>query len=301
MQEEKPDVFPSSNPEGNDKISKIEQMNALMRKNREAKKSNAEVLSPEPTQNNVVSGNLVEPDFGSEFDVIPLPSKGLLYSSKVGSLKVSYMNAGDENILTNPNLLRSGKFLEVLMTRKILDTTIKYQDLLVGDRDAIMIWLRSTGYGNKYPISLIDPNTGDEFETEIDLNDIKFKTLSAEPDEEGLFDYVLTNGSRLKFKLLNVGELSELEKYADEAENSENYDLATYSLSKQIVEVDGNRDREFINDFVKKMRILESRNLKKFISEIEPGMDLKIKVQTPGGGQIETFFPLNPSFFWPDI
>jgi hypothetical protein len=306
MQEEKPDVFPSSDPSGDNKMSKIEQMNALMRKNRELKQNPVETTKPEIEQHQFseepkIPQHLVEPDFDSDFDVIPIPSKGVLYNPRITSLKVSYMNGGDENILSNPNLLKTGKFLEVLMRRKILHSSISYKDLLIGDRDAVMIWLRSTGYGNMYPISLIDPSTGDEFETEFDLNEIKFKELTAEPDDEGLFDYELSNGKNLKFKLFTVGDMVEIEEYAEKIDDSDNYDLATYTLARQIIEVDGNRDKEFINGFVAKMRILESKNLKKYISDIEPKMDSNIKVRTPGGVLLDTFFPLNPSFFWPKL
>jgi len=103
------------------------------------------------------------------FDVISLPSEGKLYKNGKASLDVAYLNASDENIITNPNLLQSGKFLEILINRKLLRTNLKYADLHVGDRNAIMIWLRATGYGPTYNVALTDPVTGEDFEREIDL------------------------------------------------------------------------------------------------------------------------------------
>jgi hypothetical protein len=68
--------------------------------------------------------------------------------------------------------------------RKILEPDLRYNDLL-GDRNAIMIWLRATGYGEMYPVTLLDEN-GDAFDTELNLNELKTKELGAEPDDEGL-------------------------------------------------------------------------------------------------------------------
>ena len=131
-----------------------------------------------------------QPQFNASFDLIPLPSQGKLYRNKRPNVKVAYMTTADENILTSPNLLKSGEFLEILINRKLLETDIRYKDLHVGDRNAIMLWLRATSYGEMYPVTLFDEND-DPFETEIDLNTLKTKNLGAEPDAEGYFDFVL--------------------------------------------------------------------------------------------------------------
>ena len=88
-----------------------------------------------------------EVQFQIPFDVIPLPSKGLLYPGQEGTVKVEYMTAMDENVLTSPNLIKSGKVLDMLMERKVKQSPVPIEKLLVGDRNAIMIWLRATGYG----------------------------------------------------------------------------------------------------------------------------------------------------------
>ena len=111
--------------------------------------------------------------FETPFDVLELPSKGLLYPGKPSTVKVEYLTAADENVLTSPNLIRSGKVLDVLIERKIKSKEIPMSSLLVGDRNAIMIWLRATGYGEMYPVKMTDPTTFEEFETEIDLTTLK--------------------------------------------------------------------------------------------------------------------------------
>jgi glycosyltransferase involved in cell wall biosynthesis len=160
------------------------------------------------------------------------------------------MTTADENILSSPNLLESGQFLEILINRKILEPDLRYKDLTVGDRNAIMIWLRATGYGEMYPVTLLD-NNQDVFDTEVNLNDLKTKKLGVEPDENGLFSFTLPiSKTQLKFKLLTCGDLDNIEAMI-ERDNEKKIPVnntTTYRFEKMIVEVDGNRDKSFLKD-----------------------------------------------------
>ena len=205
-----------------------------------------------------------EVQFQAPFDVIPLPSKGLLYPGQQGNVKVEYMTAMDENILTSPNLIKSGKVLDILLERKVKESPVPFDQLLVGDRNAIMIWLRATGYGEMYPVKLTDPSSGVEFETEIDLSALKTKELpeNAEPDEKGEFSFLLPRSKKkIKFKLLTVADeksiSSRSEKY-EKATKSQISNILTYRLQAQIKEVDGNRDINFIQQFVNMMPAFDS-------------------------------------------
>lgn len=241
------------------------------------------------------------------YDLIKLPSEGLLYKNCKSAIKVSYLNAMDENIITNPNLLKSGKFLEILINRKIMDTNLRYKDLHVGDRNAIMIWLRSTGYGPMYKIRLSDPNNNfQEFETEIDLSKLPIKHLGEKPDEDGYFTYKLpVSQATVTFRLLSVGDIEEIEDHIEkmaEEVGAEFTDGSTYALLKQILAVEGNFDSDTVKNFVEqKMRIGDVRAFRKHVNEIESGVDMNITVETPGGGSLDTFLPLNFSFFWPEL
>lgn len=242
-----------------------------------------------------------QPQMHQAFDVIPLPSLGKLYPNKKKNVKVAYLTTSDENILTSPNLVESGDFLEILINRKLLEPTLRYKDLQPGDRNAIMIWLRATGYGNEYPVQVLD-EYNKPFETVIDLSKLKMIELQDEPDVNGEFTFRFENGDSLKFKLLTVGEKDEIiERLEQEKENgiivnNEN----KYVLSKQIVSVDGNSDKNFIIDYVNNLRTIYSRKLIEYIDKIDFGIDLRVNIETPGGGSVATFLPLNPNFFWPD-
>ena len=246
---------------------------------------------------------LSQPNYNAPFDVIPLPSKGKLYKNKKESVRLAYMTTADENILTSPNLLQSGEFLEILINRKILEPTLRYKDLLPGDRNAIMLWLRATAYGEMYPVTLLD-ELSEPFDTEINLNELKTIELNENPDEEGLFYFQLPlTKAEIKFRLLTMGDVDAIEKIVtDEKErNIPVNNSNTYRLERMIVEVNGNRDRGMIRDIANSMRISDARAFDAYVDSIESGIDLNIEVETPGGGSVVTFLPLNFNFFWPNI
>ncbi len=243
-----------------------------------------------------------QPNYNAPFDVIPLPSQGKLYPNKKPNIKVAYMTTADENILTSPNLLASGEFLEILINRKILEPTLRYRDLTIGDRNAIMIWLRATGYGEMYPVTIYDEKNN-PFETDINLQNLKTKNLGAEPTTEGLFDFILPlTKNQIKFKFLTCGDVDDIERRVenDKQNNIPVDNTTTYTLERIIVEVNGDRNPMVISDFVSTLRIGDGQSLMDYISSIESGIDLNINVTTPGGGSVATFLPLNMRFFWPN-
>jgi hypothetical protein len=154
-----------------------------------------------------------------------------------------------------------------------------------------------------YPVTILDEN-GEPFETELNLNDLKYKKLGAEPDEEGLFDYKFPlSKAVIKFKLLTCGDLDELESLVEtEKENGSLVNnTSTYMMERAIVEINGNRDKNIIHDFASNLRIRDAKDFRAYLESIESGIDLNINVRTPGGGSVATFLPLNVNFFWPDF
>ncbi len=260
-----------------------------------------------PTKNSVEVDDYIkalsQPNFNTSFDVIPLPSEGKLYRSKKSNVRVAYLTTGDEDILTSPNILESGQFLEILINRKLLEPEIRFKDLHIGDRNAIMLWLRATSYGEMYPITILDENDM-PFDTEINLHDLKVKKLGAEPDAEGLIDFICPlSKALLKIKLLTVSDVDSIEEML--VEDKKNKELInrtnTYKLRKHIIEVNGVRDRASVNAFIESMRIADGKALNNFIEDIDSGIDLNVTVPTPGGGSVTTFLPLSLKFFWPDL
>lgn len=148
-------------------------------------------------------------DFGNipnwvQYDVLPLPSNGMCYPVtsplRCGRIPVAYLTAADENIIASPNVYRDGKLLDIILERKILDKRINVSDLSSGDRDAIILWLRATSYGEDFPISTTNPKTGKRYNVTIKLSQFGYNDFDLESDENGLFTYTTSNGDEIKFK-----------------------------------------------------------------------------------------------------
>jgi hypothetical protein len=263
--------------------------------------NNKPEIKPEtenPKKSEPVKGDLGEPQFEDEWDMVELPSKGKIYPTKKSRIKVAFLTADDENILSNPGLIENGDFIEVLINRKVLEPELRYKNLHTGDKNAIMMWLRKTGYGKDYPVTLTNQteNGIESFDTVIDLTTVKYKYLDTETDDEGLIEYKLpVSGDVVKFRFLTNGDVDEIEYLESEGETK----LVTITLTKHIVEVNGERNN--ISEYVRKMRAGDSRALRNYIREIESGVDMNVTVETPGGESISTFLPITPRFFWPDF
>jgi hypothetical protein len=242
--------------------------------------------------------------FEIPFDVIELPSKGLLYPGKNNTCKVQYLTAADENVLTSPNLIKNGKVIDVLLERKIKDFPIPVGDMLIGDRNAVMVWLRATGYGEIYSVKLTDPNSIEEFDYDVDLTTLKSKPLGAEPDENGYFDFELPKSKKkIKFKLLTVNDEKSIVKKTEarnKAVKSQISNTLTYRLETQIVSIDGNTDKSFISQFIQVMPAYDSLKFREYSDSIEPGIDMRVDVEGPSGEVFPSIVPVGLDFFWPN-
>jgi len=243
---------------------------------------------------------LSRPKWESAFDVIPIPSKGKTYKGVKSSIKVAYMTGSDENILTSANLLESGNFLKVLISRNLLEENLKYDDLLLGDRNAIIIWLRGSSFGNIYPITIVN-NKGVAEDFDFDLNDLKYIYMEKDPDENGCFDFTCPqSGDLLKYRYLTVRDEDFIEESItrDEKTNSPINHRSTYTLQRQIAAINGDTNVEVVHKAINNMRLADLRAFRTFYNENESGVNLNIKVQTGGGDTVSTFLPFNLNFFW---
>lgn len=147
------------------------------------------------------------------FDVIPLPSKGEAYPDKIAKASVAYLTAYDENMIVSPNLYRDNLIIDYILQEKLLSKEIDPMDLLEGDREAIILFLRASGYGNEYPITATDEETGKEFEANVDLSKLKYKEFNLKGDSKGWFEYTLpVSKSVVKFRFPTHRDVVTLEK-----------------------------------------------------------------------------------------
>ena len=243
-----------------------------------------------------------EQDYRMEvaYDVIPLPTNGVFYENGMDSIKVSYLNATDENILTSQNLIQQGLVIDELLRAKIVDKSINVDELHQSDKEAILLFLRNTAYGSNITLLVTDPESNEKVEVEYDLQNLKYKEFKITSDKEGLFDYKLpVSGKNVKFRFLNANDEKELELIDEQYKDLKVKPTVTKRLEKTIVEVDGNRDPMFISQFIMSLPIKDSQSLRKYISENTPGLDKEVEVTLPSGKKIQTFFNLDTEFFRP--
>lgn len=220
---------------------------------------NMELAANEAIHNNV--------DPNAQYDLIPLPSKGECYKVKIDRLPVGYLTAADENLITSPNLYESGSISSILLKKKILNKNINVDNLIAGDVDAIMVFLRGTSYGNDFPIVATDPKTGQKVETSVDLSKLKYKPFSLKGDENGHFSFKLPRlGNNIKFKFLTKKDEQLLQKI----NKRESQGVAIYDLTEAIDKIKGVlQSDEKINELDRNQIIDANGKLQKWLENLK--------------------------------
>jgi hypothetical protein len=238
-----------------------------------------------------------------------LPSKGIFYppinenGDRLTSVQVYDLVTEDENILLNTTLLESGDMIDVLLKKKV-KTPYPIEKFTTGDRMAIFIYLRTT-MERMYKIKVVDPKTNLPFEYDVDLMTLKIKESSVLPSQDGLFEFKLPKSERIvKFRLL-TGEdeaiIKNKNKKEQEIKNSNDSFNRIIRLEQQIISIEGITDVFEKRNFIRNMKIPDSRKLTKFMDDCMPVLDLNIEVPTPSGGSFRTPMPFTPEFFFPDL
>ena len=233
------------------------------------------------TKNNINLEN-----FESDFDMLHLPSQGLFYPNKNSSLLIKYLTAREENILTSPALAENGRALKMVLDSVIIDKDICVDDLLVADKDAIILFLRSTAYGDTFPLEFECVNCGKKVETPFKISSLESIDLTRFPNEKGEYEYELPiSKKKIKFKPLRVAEEVELEKLIESKKkyvyNTEFKESITLRYLSQLTEFDGNTDKKQIESLIKKMPLKDSISLRTYIEKNEPGINKKISLKCP--------------------
>lgn len=165
-----------------------------------------------------------------QYDVIQLPSNGQCYRNKMDRLPVAYLTAYDENIIMSPNLYKDGLVIDFLLKNKIVNKEINVDDLVSGDIDAIVLFLRATSYGPDFPIVVNDPETGEQIDTTVDLTTLKPKEFTLVGDENGWFEYVTPiKKDTIKFRYLT----RKMEKQLKRATELESIGTKAFMLDEE--------------------------------------------------------------------
>lgn len=243
-------------------------------------------------------------EFKFPTEQVELPSKGLIYPEdsplRSGVIEMKYMTAKEEDILTNQNYLKDGTVIEKLL-RSLIISKVDYDDMIVGDRNAVMVAARVLGYGKDYTfnyrdeevtvdLSILEPRYLNEADLEeVGINKFTFKL----PTTGNVIDYRLLNGKDDKIIRQEIKGIQKLNKQASP-------ELST-RLKHMILAVDGNEDKKTIREFVDNyMLARDSKAFRDYLKATQPDVDLTFSFEGSNGVEEDVEIPIGVTFFWPD-
>jgi hypothetical protein len=238
-------------------------------------------------------------NFNLPHDVVQLPSGGIFYKSKKKSIKVGYLTATDENSLmsgqgTNDNIIMS------LLRNKMYEHDLRPEELIDGDVEAILLFLRNTSFGPEYTVSLTDPQTKKPFSHSVILDELDIRKTEVKPDENGLFTTKLPkSGVTVKLRPLTYSDTLEISSIVDTYPVGRTAPIVTLRLMKHIVEFNGDSDKSNIALFVSTLPIMDSKYIRKFIRDNQPSLELTRAAIAPSGEKISFEISFGVEFFRP--
>lgn len=239
-------------------------------------------------------------------ETITLASKGKLYDLasplSSGTIEMKYMTAREEDILTNPNLLRQGIAVEKVL-QSVIKSPINYEDLLLGDRNGLLIAARILAYGATYTFEYVDNETESKEQITIDLQDLKDKEIDDKDfQNKNEFTFELPHSKNtVTFKLLTVGEEKKIDQEIKGLKKASIHagELTT-KLKYQITSVNNDYESKTIRDFVDNYLLAkDSSALRAKINSVTPDIDLTVDFTLSSGKEVRTDLPLTADFFFP--
>ena len=246
--------------------------------------------------------NAKQPKFPSE--IIDLPSGGVVYPKdsplSKGKIEIKYMTAKEEDILTSQNLIKKGVVIDVLLNSLILTEGITAEDLIIGDKNAVMVASRILAYGPEYEVELTNPETDEKFKHTFNLTECPFKELPEGVDySQNLFEMELPiSKKKIQFKLLSGKDEKAIDLQLKKTKKFGASTEITTRLRHAIVSVDGDDTLAVITTFINNMLSRDSLALRQYIAKIAPDVVLEQDVDMEGE-LVTVDIPLTTEFFWP--
>lgn len=217
--------------------------------------------------------------------IVNLPSYGKIYSAehplRSGQIEMRYMTAYDEDILTNSSYIRDGVVFDKLL-ESIITTSVKIADIVTVDKDALIINARILAYGAEYPVQVTDPKKK-ILDRSVNLSKLQNKPFDLESDDNGEFDYEYGD-VKLKFTYIN--------------KNISDLKISEFLL-ETIHEINGNRDRNAIQDFIRyEFLANDAKQFRDYISSNLPGLDMSYEFEGEDGSTFRSTFPIGSDLFW---
>ena len=247
-----------------------------------------------------------EKQYDFPVEVLDLPSKGLVYPKdhplSKGTITIKYMTAKEEDILSNQNLIRKGVVLDKLFESIVVDN-IDIKDIIIGDKNAIILATRLLGYGPVYPMRFYSSVVGDAIEANVDLSKVKIKEIDFSSfNNKNEFEFVTPTGkNKITFRLLTHGDELDIERDIKALEKM-NKDVSadiTTRFRYMITAVDGNSDIAHIGKFINGFLARDSRAFRDYIKTISPDVDMSFEYTHENGESEVVPITMGVGFFWP--
>jgi hypothetical protein len=250
----------------------------------------------------------IDNEFLVPTEEIELPSKGFFYPNGKKTVKIKYLTAEEDDVLFSPELIKSGKVLDALLQISVIDKDLNPNDMLVGDRNAVLIHLRRTGFGDLYqPGKITCPSCNEEYVPDVDLSKLQMKWLENAPDENGWYQFLLPIMKKnIKFRLLNGNDENKITKASSVGtkKGTGKYQVAkgvTERYRLQIMEVEGNKDKLYIAKLISAMPMKDSVAFREYAKIISPGVDFNYAFECKHCGHVyEDDVPMTYRLFYPN-
>jgi hypothetical protein len=247
--------------------------------------------------------NTEKKEFKFPTEIIDLPSEGKVYPKDSplsgGKIEIKYMTAKEEDILTSQNLIEKGLVVDKLLDSLIVTKGINTDDLILGDKNALMVAARILAYGSEYTAEITNPKTGNTFDYTFNLAECPFKRIEGEVSSNEFDVKLPVSKATVTFRLLTGVDEKNIEK---EIKSVKKAGLLppelTTRLKHSIISIDGEDDRGVISKFVDNMLSRDSLHLRSKINELTPDIDMEQEIEI-GGDTVTVTIPMTVNFFWP--
>ena len=279
----------------------------------EDRQSNEVFSAQDARQQGFQIKDVMKDDFNFEVPIesVPLPSGGKIYSVESGlydreNVDIRAMTAKEEDILTSRALIKKGTVITELIKSCLVDKKLDVDDMISGDRNALMTSIRITGYGSEYTAEVDCPACGERAKSEFSLLELPMKSLEIQPVSDGanLFEFLLpVTKKNVHFRFLTGKDENEISTIMERRKKQgwTADSLVTTRLQHQLVAVAGIKDKNKISTFIRNMPARDSLALRKYIDKNEPGVEMKSWHDCPACMETsEVRLPMGASFFWPD-
>ncbi len=270
-------------------------------------KKTEEAETPPPVKKSVL-------DFVTPTEFVELPSAGRFYDTshplhRQETVEIRFMTAKDEDILTSQTLLRKGMALEKFLQNVLIDKSINPASLLIGDRNAILVAARVTGYGPNYETNTPCPACGNKSVFAFNLNDGSvyggddLGDLEIDETDRGTFITTLPMTKiSAEFRLLTGEDESFIARNNARRKKASALETnLTTQLARCIVGLNDDTDKSIINQFVELMPAFDSRHMRSAIKAVTPNIDLTQHYQcSECNHEQEMEVPFTTDFFWPN-